>query len=71
MVAGQMCGSNSFCNEIAQRGTSLMEDGETTLVMNWVNTNKDATWCKNNSLCMDIVNHGIADATAEETVLIN
>ena len=48
-----------------------MEDGKTTLVMNWVNTNKDATWCKNNSLCMDIVNHGIADATAEETVLIN
>jgi hypothetical protein len=71
IVAGQMCGSNSICVEIAQKGTSLLENGETTLVMGWIGNNKDAAWCKNNSLCMDIVNHGIADATAEETHLIN
>jgi hypothetical protein len=48
-----------------------MENGETSLIMGWVNSNKDAAWCKNNSLCMDLVNHGIADATAEETHLID
>jgi hypothetical protein len=71
MVAGQWCGSNSICLDIAHKGTTILENGETSLVMGWINSNKNAAWCKNNSLCMDLVNHGIADATAEETHLIN
>lgn len=55
MVAGQWCGSHPICLQIAQKGTQILENGETSLVMNWINTNQKASWCKNNSLCMNIV----------------
>jgi len=70
-VAGQVCGSNTICTEIAQKGTQALESGETNMVMGWINSNQNASWCKNNSTCMEIVNRALTAATTEETHLIN
>jgi len=70
-VAGQKCGSNSICTEIAQKGTTALEGKETSLVMGWVNTNKKAAWCKGNSICMEIVQKALSTADTEETKLVN
>ena len=70
-VAGQMCGSNKICTEIAQDGTKALESGETKMVMSWINSNQKASWCKSNTTCMAIVNKALAAATTEETHLID
>ena len=70
-VAGQLCGSNSICVEIAEKGATVLEGKETALVMGWVNNNKKAAWCKGNSICMEIVHKALSTATAEETKLVN
>lgn len=70
-VAGEKCGSNAICTEIALKGASMAENKETTMVMGWVNSNKKAAWCKSNTICMEIVNKALSTATAEETTLVN
>jgi hypothetical protein len=70
-VAGEKCGSNQICTEIALKGASLAENKETTMVMGWINSNQKAAWCKSNTICMGIVNKALSTATVEETTLVN
>jgi len=70
-VAGEKCGSNKICTEIAMQGTNYLEGKETTLVMGWINTNQKAAWCKSNKICMEIVNKALSTATVAETAAVN
>ena len=55
-VAGEKCGSNQICTEIALKGASMAENKEDTMVLGWINSNQKAAWCKSNTICMGIVN---------------
>ena len=71
VVAGEKCGSNKICSDIALKGADYLEGKETTLVMGWVNSNQKAAWCKSNNICMEIVNKALSTATVEETHLVS
>merc|ERR1712166_1135504 len=71
ILAGQKCGNEPLCLKIVNWGTAKVEESERSLVLGWINSNEKVAWCKNNSTCMDIVNHALMLATVEETYLIN
>jgi len=71
MVAGEKCGANKICTEIAMKGLNMAETKENTMVMGWINSNQKAAWCKSNSICMEIVNKALTTGTAAEESAIN
>jgi len=71
LLAGEKCGSNKICTEIAMQGLSMAENKENAMVMGWINTNQKAAWCKSNNICMAIVNKALTTATGAEDAAIN
>jgi hypothetical protein len=53
------------------KGLNMTETEENTLVMGWINTNQKASWCKSNSICMEIVNKALTTVDAAEESAIN
>jgi uncharacterized protein (DUF2147 family) len=67
ILAGQKCGTNSICQELATYGINENQKIDSEIVNNWMKTGKYGQWCAGNSICTEAVQKALTTANTKET----
>jgi hypothetical protein len=71
MLAGQKCGTNQICQELATYGINASEKLEAKTVHKWMTEGKYGKWCSTNNICMEAVQKALLTGDKVEENLIN
>jgi len=66
MLAGQKCGSNPICQELATYGVEVNQHIDILVVKQWLAQGKYGQWCATNKICMDAVHEALNGAGKTE-----
>jgi hypothetical protein len=70
VLAGQKCGTNQICQELATYGINESQKIDAELVNNWMKTGKYGQWCASNSVCTEAVQKALETANTKETAAL-
>jgi len=71
MIAGEACGTNPICQELASYGVNVNHHIDVLVVNQWLKNGQWGQWCASTKICMDAVNGAVHGSTKAERAAVN